>query len=125
LLAGAVGDPTVAAKLKSVSLQAGGGLKLTANAGYHIDTIDVGNNNAELVLGDAAGGAVTAKIINFKSTNNNGKLIIAHGATLKAGTVISTKDNKLDGVLFSDNKTLTLENAVDLYTVNGIKKYWC
>jgi outer membrane autotransporter protein len=113
---GGIGAFAVANALKLVKT-AGGKLALNG-ADVHITEIDLGNaDTAELKLI----GAGDYKLEKFTHGNGAG-VVVVNGAdvVLKEGTVLSKNDNKLKNVKFENANSMTLENGVNLYTVDGI-----
>ena len=84
-------------------------------ANSHITTVKIGN--ADAVLDFAAAGDYKIENVSL-GANHQGTLKISHNITLKTagnGVSFGTADKKLNALQFSDGKTLTLEDKINIY----------
>lgn len=110
----AVGDIATNKSLKLLSVTGGANIVLSEAAA--IEEVSIGTQKATLSLTNA-GDYLVKK---FTHANDTGTLEISERLTLKEGSSFSTSGNKLDTIHFTANKTLTIEDGVDLHAVNGI-----
>ncbi len=108
--------------LKLLQARGGADIKLST-ANVAIKKIDIESQDSSLIL-NAAGGDFL--INNFSHSDGQGTLKLDENATLKAGTNLSSgAKNTLKSVDLGNNKTLTVEDGVNIYTSsadgNGIK----
>ena len=112
-----VGD--VAVKNNSLKLlQARGGADIKlSNGNISIEKIDIETQDSSLILNNAG----NFLIGNFSHTDGKGTLKLDNNATLKTGTNLSSgAQNTLKAVNLGANRTLTLEDGIDIYTTNDI-----
>ena len=112
-----VGD--VAVKNNSLKLlQARGGADIKlSNGNISIEKIDIETQDSNLILNNAG----NFLIGNFSHSDGQGTLKLDNNATLKTGTNLSAgSKNTLKAVNLGNNRTLTLEDGVDIYTSNDI-----
>jgi outer membrane autotransporter protein len=117
ILAAQVGDVAVANNaLKLLQVKGGADIQLT-NANIAINKIDIGSQDSNLKLNVVAGQFLLG---DFTHENNKGTLLLENNATLKTGTKLSANStNGLKAIVIND-KTLTVEDGVNLYTSNGV-----
>lgn len=113
-----VGDVTAANKDNALKLlQAKGGANIQlSNANVAIKKIDISSQDSSLIL-NVAGAFLVG---DFTHTDGKGTLQLNQNSTLKAGTNLSSAQNTLKSVNLGANKTLTLEDGVNIYTTNDI-----
>ena len=112
-----IGDTAVANKaLKLLEMKAGGNITFSESAA--IKTVDIGSSDSSLTL-NKDGGAFL--IGDFSHSDAKGKIVIQEDTTLKAGTKLSSATNRLSSLSITGaNRTLTVENDVDLYATGEI-----
>ncbi len=119
-LQGQVGDVAAAGKdnmLKLLQATGGADIKLT-NANIAIKKIDIGTQDANLILNNGNGQFLVG---DFSHSDGKGTLRLDADATLKTGTNLSASpQNTLKAIDLTSNKTLTVEDGVNLYTKNDI-----
>ena len=108
--------------LKLLQARGGADIKLST-ANVAIKKIDIESQDSSLILNEAGGDFL---INNFSHSDGQGTLKLDENATLKAGTNLSSgAKNTLKSVDLGNNKTLTVEDGVNIYTSsadgNGIK----
>ena len=116
-----IGDVAVANTSLKL-LEAKGGAKIELPQNVSIKKINIGDADSSIVL-NKAGGQYLIK--EFDHADNKGTLEIANDVTLMKGSSVSKDDKHLKMVHFTANKTLTLEDGVNLYTaytaVGGVR----
>ncbi len=112
-----VGDTAVKNNsLKLLQARGGADIKLS-NGNISIEKIDIETQDSSLILNNAG----SFLIGNFSHTDGKGTLKLDNNATLKTGTNLSSgATNTLKTVNLGANKTLTLEDGIDIYTTNDI-----
>lgn len=113
-----IGDVNVADNaLKLLQVKGGADIQFS-NANIAIKKIDIGSQDSQLILNKANASFL---IGDYTHEAGKGTLYLAENATLKAGTKLSADaNNTLKSVHLGANKTLTLEDGVDIYTTNDI-----
>ena len=115
-----VGDVNAANKDNALKLlQAKGGANIQlSHANIAIKKIDIESQDASLILNVGNGAFLVG---DFSHADGKGTLQLNQNSTLKAGTNLSAgTQNTLKAVNLGANKTLTLEDGVDIYTTNDI-----
>ena len=103
--------------LKLLQVKGGADIKFS-HANIAIKKIDIGSQDSQLIL-DVAGGEFL--IGDYTHEAGKGTLRLENNATLKTGTKLSADaNNTLKSVHLGANRTLTLEDGVDIYTTNDI-----